>query len=111
MARFRSTAAVLLTCAAVLGAGGCSRAIVGTPVAAPGQAGVGAAGADPLNTTCREYGGMSESARREVIAAIGADGNQLVATNPDLWTGVAAALCTFADSSAPVKDVVTGGIR
>jgi hypothetical protein len=54
---------------------------------------------------------MNSSARREVIAAIGADGNDLVATNPDLWAGVAAALCTFASPSAPVRDVVTGGIR
>ena len=35
----------------------------------------------------------------------------MVATNPDLWVGVAAALCTFVDPSAPVKDVVTGGMR
>jgi hypothetical protein len=54
---------------------------------------------------------MTPAARREVINAIGTAGNKLVATNPDLWTGVAAALCTFASPSAPVKDVVTGGIR
>lgn len=92
---------------AVLGAGGCSRAVGGTPVAAPGEVGVAAL----LNTTCRDYGAMSRSARREVIAAIGAEGNQLVGANPDLWVGVAAALCSFVDPSAPVRDVVTGGIR
>jgi hypothetical protein len=110
MARSRRTTAALLT-AAVLCAGGCSRAIDGTPVATPGQAGTGSGGAALLSTTCREYVGMRESARRDVIVAIGEAGNQLVATNPDLWVGVAAALCTFADPGAPVKDVVTGGIR
>jgi hypothetical protein len=64
-----------------------------------------------LATTCRDYADMTPAARREVINAIGESGNKLVATNPDLWTGVAAALCTFAAPSAPVKDVVTGGIR
>jgi hypothetical protein len=54
---------------------------------------------------------MSPTARRDVIAAIAEDGNKLVASNPDLWVGVAAALCTFAAPGAPVKDVVTGGIR
>ena len=99
------TAAVLL--ALVLGAAGCSRAIGGTPMAAPGEVGAAAL----LRTTCRDYAAMTDTARREVIAAIGAEGNKLVAANPDLWVGVAAALCTFVDPSAPVKDVVTGGIR
>ena len=100
------TVAVLLA-AAVLAVGGCSRAISGTAVGVPGQVGMAAL----ANTTCRDYREMSESGRQEVIAAIGADGNQLVASNPDLWVGVAAALCSFVDPSAPVKDVVTGGIR
>lgn len=99
------TAAVLLTF--VLGAAGCSHAIGGTPVAAPGEVGAAAL----LRTTCRDYAAMTDTARRDVIAAIGAEGNKLVAANPDLWVGVAAALCTFVDPSAPVKDVVTGGIR
>ena len=99
------TAAVLL--ALVLGVAGCSRAIGGTPMAAPGEVGAAAL----LRTTCRDYAAMTDTARREVIAAIGAEGNKLVAANPDLWVGVAAALCTFVDPSAPVKDVVTGGIR
>jgi hypothetical protein len=54
---------------------------------------------------------MNSAARSEVIAAIGAEGNDLVAANPDLWAGVATALCTFASPSAPVRDVVTGGMR
>jgi hypothetical protein len=54
---------------------------------------------------------MNDADRREVITAIGSDGNQLVATNPDLWIGVAAALCAFVDPGAPVRDVVTGGMR
>ena len=55
--------------------------------------------------------GMTQSERRDVIVAIGEDGNKVVAANPDLWVGVAAALCNFVDPSAPVKDVVTGGRR
>lgn len=100
-----TTAAILI--AAVVGAGGCSRAIEGTPMATPGQAGAAAR----LNTICRDYVGMTESERRDVIIAIGEDGNKVVAANPDLWVGVAAALCNFVDPSAPVKDVVTGGMR
>ena len=96
-----------LLVAAVLGAGGCSRAIEGTPMATPGQAGAAAR----LNTTCRDYVGMTQAQRRDVIVAIGEDGNKVVAANPDLWVGVAAALCNFVDPGAPVKDVVTGGMR
>ena len=107
MERLRRTAVIAVTAAAVLGAGGCSRAIGGTPVAAPGEVGVAAL----LSTTCREYVSMKDGARRDVIAAIGQDGNKLVAANPDLWVGVAAALCTFVAPGAPVKDVVTGGVR
>lgn len=98
---------VLLVAAIVLAVGGCSRAIEGTPAAAPGEAGRGAL----LDTTCREYTAMATTDRRAVIAAIAAEGNQLVAANPDLWVGVAAALCSFVSPSAPVRDVVTGGIR
>ena len=54
---------------------------------------------------------MPEAGRREVIAAIGADGNKLVASNPELWVGLAAALCTFTDPETPVLDVVAGGLR
>lgn len=102
----RMTTAALLALA-VAGAGGCSRAIEGTPMATPGQAGAAA----KLNATCRDYVGMTEAERKDVIIAIGVDGNKLVASNPDLWVGVAAALCNFVDPSAPVKDVVTGGMR
>lgn len=107
MAWLRTTAVAAVTVAAVLGAGGCSRAIGGTPI--PDPAAVGAAAL--LSTTCREFVQMKDGARRDVIVAIGEDGNAMVATNPDLWVGVAAALCTFVDPSAPVKDVVTGGMR
>ena len=102
----RWTIAALLV-AALVGAGGCTRAIEGTPIATPGQAGVAAR----INTLCRDYVGMTQSERRDVIVAIGEDGNKVVAANPDLWVGVAAALCNFVDPSAPVKDVVTGGMR
>lgn len=104
MAWFRTAAAALIA-AAVLA--GCSRAVDGTPTAAEGEVGAAAL----LNTTCREYVAMKDAARRSVIVAIGANGNRLVAANPDLWVGVTAALCSFADASAPVRDVVTGGMR
>ena len=103
MRSYRRATVTLLAVPVVLGAIGCSRGIAGTPVAAPGP--------PLLATTCRDYGDMTPAARREVITAIGEAGNKLVAANPDLWTGVAAALCTFAAPSAPVKEVVTGGIR
>ena len=106
-ATVRATTVALI---AVCGVPACSKAVGGTPVAAPGDLGA-ARGASLLATTCRQYVAMQDPDRREVIAAIGADGNQLVALNPDLWLGVAAALCTFADPSGPVRDVVTGGIR
>lgn len=102
----RMTSAVLVL-AAVVTAGGCSRAIEGVPMATPGQAGAAAR----INATCRDYVGMSEAERKDVIIAIGENGNKLVASNPDLWVGVAAALCNFVDPSAPVKDVVTGGMK
>ena len=103
--RLMPTAALLV--AAVVGAGGCSRAIEGTPMATPGQAGA----AGRINTTCRDYLAMTESQRRDVIIAIGEDGNKVVAANPNLWVGVAAALCNFVDPGASVKNVVTGGMR
>lgn len=102
----RRTIAIALSLAA-LAAGGCSRAIGGTPVVNPAEIGVAAL----IATTCRDYSAMKPPARREVIVAIGAEGNNLVAMNPELWMGVAAALCSFVDPSAPVRDVVTGGMR
>jgi hypothetical protein len=107
MARFRRTLVAALALSATLGAGGCSRAIGGTPVAAPGDLGVAAL----LSTTCREYTAMKPASRLEVITAIGDDGNEMVATNPSLWVGVATALCSFVAPSAPVRDVITGGLR
>jgi len=104
----RAAAAVLAgTALMVLGAA-CSKEIPGTPVAVPGEAGKTEAPVDLLSTTCREYLRMDDATRLEVIEAIGEDGNQLVAMNPDLWVGVAGALCTFVDPSAPVRDVVIG---
>ena len=50
-----------------------------------------------INATCRDYVGMAKPSVRDVIIAIGEDGNKLVAANPDLWVGVAAALCNFVD--------------
>lgn len=103
--RTAGLAAILAT--TVIGAGGCSRAIGGTAVATPGQAGLAA----KLNTSCGDYMSMSQSERRDVIAAIGEDGNTILADNPDQWVAVASALCRFVDPSAPVRDILPGGMR
>jgi len=107
MVRLRRVTLAALALTVSLGAGGCSRAIGGTPVAAPGDLGLSAL----LSTTCREYTAMKPASRLEVITAIGDDGNAMVATNPSLWVGVATALCSFVAPSAPVRDVITGGLR
>jgi len=110
--RIRELGLAALAATVVITGGGCANAITGTPVATPGEAGKGMRPADLLTTTCREYLTMDTVTRREVIVAIGKGGNQLVAMNPELWAGVAGALCGFVDPSAPVKDVVMGqGIR
>lgn len=96
-----------LTAIAVLLLGsGCSREIVGTPVAAPGQTGLDTS--ELVETTCREYLEMDVSGQRDVMKAIGENGNKLVAMNPEIWVQVAAGLCGFVDPSAPVKDIVMG---
>lgn len=108
MARYGKSAGVTTAIlAVVLALAGCGRPVSGTPVAAPGEVGAAAL----LRTTCQDYAAMTNNARRDVIVAIGADGNKLIAANPDVWVGVAAALCSFVDPRAPVKDIVTGGIR
>lgn len=110
--RIRRTGLAVLAVAVVVSGAGCANAIPGTPVAEPGQAGKPLAPTDLTTTTCRQYLTMDTVTRREVIKAIGDSGNQLVAMNPELWAGVAGALCGFVDPSAPVKDVVMGqGIR
>ena len=103
--------AALAALVVVTGAG-CAEPIAGTPVAAPGQAGKPLVPADLASATCREYLAMDEATRREVIKAIGDKGNQLVTMNPEIWAGVAGALCTFVDPSAPVRDILVGqGLR
>lgn len=96
----------LVAVAVALTGAGCSREIVGTPIAAPGQTGLDTT--ELLATSCREYLEMDASGQRDVIKAIGKSGNKLVAMNPELWVQVAAGLCGFVDPSAPVKDVVLG---
>jgi len=107
--RRRTTAAGLavVLAATVFGVDGCSRAIGGTAVATPGQAGLAA----KVNTSCRDYVSMTQSERRDVIAAIGEDGNKILADNPDQWVAVASALCRFVDPGAAVKDILPGGMR
>lgn len=99
------TGTVAAVVAAALISGGCSRAIGGTPVAAPGAVGMA------LDATCGQYVTMGKAERREVIIAVGADGNKLVALNPDAWVDLAAALCTFVSPDAPVKEVLRGALK
>lgn len=101
------TAFSVLVVAVALSGSGCSRAVSGSAVAPAGVAEQAAL----LATTCKAYISMNDPARREVIEAIGESGNKLVATNPDLWVGLAAALCAFTKANVEVRDVVTGGIR
>jgi hypothetical protein len=101
--------AVTVTAVVVL-VGGCSRAVEGTPVATPGQAGISASGA-LLDTTCAEFIAQDERGRREVIVAIGDEGNRLVALSPDAWVDLAAALCNFVDPGSKVADVLRGAAR
>jgi hypothetical protein len=109
--RIRRLGFAVVAAVAVMAGGGCAEAITGTPVATPGEAGKGMVPADLLTTTCRDYLTMDVTTRRKVIKAIGKT-NPLVARNPELWAGVAGALCGFVDPSAPVKDVLRGqGIR
>ncbi|MCI4673669.1 hypothetical protein [Candidatus Mycolicibacterium alkanivorans] len=111
MAIRRVGTAVLIAAVVVTGAG-CATPIPGTPVAAPGQAGKPLPPADLASTTCRQYLAMDEATRGEVIKAIGEKGNTLIAMNPEIWVGVAGALCTFVDPSAPVRDILVGqGLR
>lgn len=104
----RRRAAVLLAVAVL--AAGCSRAVEGTPVATPGQAGV-ADDAALLDTTCADFVAQDSRDRREVIVAIGEAGNRLVALSPDAWVDLAAALCNFVDPGARVADVLKGAAR
>jgi hypothetical protein len=68
-------------------------------------------GSPAADTTCDEYINLDETAQREVITAVAAD-NQLVSLNPELWVTLTSALCTFAEPSTPVRDVLAGqGIR
>jgi len=107
MRRTAAAGLAVVLAATVIGVGGCSRAIGGTAVAPPGQAGLAAR----INTSCRDYVAMTPPERRDVITAIGEDGNKILADNPDQWVAVATALCRFVDPSAPVKDILPGGMR
>jgi hypothetical protein len=80
---------------------------VPTRTSAPGAPGTPAV----ADTTCEEYLDLDEDAQRDVITAIG-DENDLVALNPELWITVTSALCTFAEPTTPVREVLEGqGIR
>lgn len=99
----------VLAAVAVL-TGGCSRAVEGTPIATPGQAGLSADTA-LLDTTCADFVAQDNRDRREVIVAIGESGNRLVALSPDAWVDLAAALCNFVDPDSRVADVLKGAAR
>jgi hypothetical protein len=104
----RRSTVILLT--AVVLAGGCSRAVDGTPTATPGQGGVGTDAA-LLETTCEDFVALDDRDRREVIVAIGEAGNRIVALGPDAWVDLAAALCNFVGPEARVADVLEGAAR
>lgn len=106
--QMRSRLATLMIAVTVLVCTACSHKIAGTPVAAPGEAGKTGDPAELITTTCREYLEMDDDSRYDVIMAIGQDDNQLVAINPNLWVGVAGALCSFVDPRAPVRDIIMG---
>lgn len=91
-------------------AGGCSRAVEGTPVATPGQAGLTADTA-LLDINCADFVALDDLDRREVIVAIGESGNRLVALSPDAWVDLAAALCNFVEPDTLVVDVLKGAAR
>ena len=87
---------------------GCSQTISGTPQPDPDALNAIASGVD---TTCEEYADMADSDKRAVIKAI-AEENPLVRSSPELWVGVAGALCTFSDPEAKVREVLEGqGVR
>jgi len=68
-------------------------------------------GSPAADTTCDEYINLDEAAQREVITAVASD-NELVSLNPELWVTLTSALCTFAEPSTPVREVLAGqGIR
>ncbi|MET0900892.1 MAG: hypothetical protein ABWY45_23510 [Mycobacterium sp.] len=63
------------------------------------------------DTTCDEYVNLDEDAQRAVISAIGEE-NDLISLNPELWITLTSALCTFAEPSTTVREVLEGqGIR
>lgn len=58
-------------------------------------------------TTCGDYQTMDKTQQRQVIDAIGKD-NELVQMNPELWLGLASAMCAFTPKTTLVKDAVAG---
>ncbi|MCV7209738.1 hypothetical protein H7J75_13835 [Mycolicibacterium canariasense] len=58
-------------------------------------------------TTCGDYQTMDKTQQRQVIDAIGKD-NQLVQMNPELWLGLASAMCAFTPKTTLVRDAVAG---
>lgn len=69
----------------------------------------GTTGAVPAgdDTTCGEYTEMDEAGKQSVIAAIGKD-NAMVQQDPEMWVSVADLMCSIAQPTAYVKDVVLG---
>lgn len=125
-----------------LGLAGCSKEIVGTPMADPAATAIqtpqtraprtiqipipsfpnlpipsmpnlpgrGPSGPPPTGlaaTTCGDYQTMDKTQQRQVIDAIGKD-NELVQMNPELWLGLAGAMCAFTPKTTLVKDAVAG---
>lgn len=117
-------------CAAVVTLSACSNVTSGTPMADPDQTGLTTTttttptttspsptrGTRPpappppgglADTTCGDFVDMDDATQRQVIDAIG-ETNELIALNPELWVGMAEAVCTFSEPETPVRDVVVG---
>ncbi|CDO09410.1 hypothetical protein C1S82_09955 [Mycolicibacterium cosmeticum] len=127
--------AVVLVLAAALALAGCSKEIEGTPMADPAATvsetptttrpprtieipipsfpnlPIPTPGGPPPTglaaTTCGDYQTMDKTQQRQVIDAIGKD-NQLVQMNPELWLGLASAMCAFTPKTTLVRDAVAG---
>jgi hypothetical protein len=117
---------------------GCSETVTGTPQADPAQTGVplspdtttsrpsrgggpspsttvptrttSPGGAVPdVNTTCADYDGMNDAARRALMVELGKK-SVMIADDPDAWAKIADMLCAIAKPTSLVSDVVMGKI-
>jgi hypothetical protein len=62
-----------------------------------------------VNTTCADYDGMDDTARRALMVELGKK-SVLIADDPDAWAKIADMLCAIAKPTSLVSDVVMGKI-